>query len=119
MNNQKTVYPPSVEEKLQYIVETSKELYLGVELREECVRDEFGPMLMKNWISGDDDNDKVLDADEVYDLFRRAAANSLINNMIDKGLIDSIDGDGTEMIFVTQKGKEAFDITSADINQII
>lgn len=116
MNNQKTVYPPSVEEKLQYIVHTSKELYLGVELREECIREEFGTLLMKSWISGED---LELDMDLVYGLFKRAAANSLIENLIDRGLVDAIEGDGTEMLFVTQKGKEVFDIASADINQII
>jgi len=116
MNNQKTVYPPSVEEKLQCIVESAKELYLGVELREECIRDEFGTFLMKQWLSGDD---VELDAEEVYAMFKKAAANSLINSMIDKGLIDSIEGDGTEMIFITEKGKQAFDLHTADINEIL
>ena len=116
MNNQKTVYPPSVEEKLQHIVESAKELYLGVELHEECIRDEFGTFLMKQWLSGDEVD---LDAEEVYVMFKKAAANSLINSMIDKGLIDSIEGDDTEMIFITEKGKQAFDLQTADINEIL
>jgi hypothetical protein len=117
MNNRKTVYPPNVEEKLQHIVEASKQLKMGVELREDSVREEFGTFLMKQWLSGDDDVE--LDAEGVYAMFKKAAANSLIDGLIDKGLVDTLEGDDTELLFLTEEGKRLFETQTADIKQII
>lgn len=113
---EKTIYPPSVEDKLEYIVEASKLMNMGIELREENVREIFGTFLMKNWLSGDD---YELEPEEVWALFKKVAAASMIDGLIERGLVDSLEGDGTELLFLTERGKELFETQTADINQII
>lgn len=102
-----TIYPPSVEEKLKHIVESSKEIRFedDIKLNENCVREAFGKVLFDNWLAGNEEFEMSID--EILNLYTKAAALTVVHNLLNEGYIDSIeDEDGREMVFVTQKGKD-------------
>jgi hypothetical protein len=114
MNNE-TIYPPSVEEKLQMIVEFGKQLEYETPLHDNCVREVFGELFLQAWLSGDENLE--ISTEEVMDLFDKAAAMSMLDDYLSDGYIDTIEVDGEEMIYVTQKGREFYDDFSKSNNQ--
>lgn len=115
--NKNTIYPDAVEERLNYIVEASKDLdFFDAPLHDECIREVFGEVLMDQWLNNTELN---MDVEDVLDLYNKAAALSTINSLIDEGLIDTLETDSEDLIFVTEKGKQYFDSSSADPNNII
>lgn len=111
MNNSETIYPPAVEQLLTIIVESSKELKSeDYPLYDECVREAYGPALFDIWMTGEE---LVLDQETFLNLLNLAAANSTVQALEEKGLIDCIaDSDGVEHVFVTSKGNDTLDIVN-------
>ncbi len=114
--NDKTIYPDAVEEKLQYIVESSKDLEFDEPLHEECVREVFGSLLMDQWLNNTEPD---LDEHAVLTLFKKAAAMSVLKDLIDEGFLDTLETDEDDLVFITEKGKQYFDSISSDPKQII
>lgn len=118
MNTNETIYPQSVEERLQIIVEHAQMLKEDFHMHDSCIREAFGPVLMEQWLSGDDESSN-LDAEGVFALFQRACAMTILKDLMDEGLVDVIDSDEGDIVFLTEKGKKFYQTHSANIQNII
>ena len=107
---QQTIYPPAVETKLQLIWSTSKNLDWGldIQLREDAMRSVFGPFLLEMWLANNDDEMEV-SMNTLDHLIKRSAAVSLLNSLIDKGYVDTLESEEGDVVFLTSKGREALD----------
>lgn len=107
---QQTIYPPAVETKLQLIWSTSKNLDWGldIQLREDAMRSVFGPFLLEMWLANNADEMEV-SMNTLDNLIKRSAAVSLLNSLIDKGYVDTLESEEGDVVFLTSKGREALD----------
>jgi hypothetical protein len=107
MNNQQRVYPESIEQQLDVMMSHIDllDLVRDGEVRKEFVREEFGEMLFQKWLDGVEDVE--ISTEQFIDMLRMASAKSLLQNLKDKNLIDSVDdGEGNDYVFLTKLGKE-------------
>lgn len=107
MNNQQRVYPECVEQQLDVMMSHIDllDLVRDGEIRKEFVREEFGEMLFQKWLDGVEDVE--ISTEQFIDMLRMASAKSLLQNLKDKKLIDSVDdGEGNDYVFLTKRGKE-------------
>lgn len=107
MNNQQRVYPECVEQQLDAMMSHIDllDLVRDGEIRKEFVREEFGEMLFQKWLDGVEDVE--ISTEQFIDMLRMASAKSLLQNLKDKKLIDSVDdGEGNDYVFLTKRGKE-------------
>jgi hypothetical protein len=103
-NDDGSVYPDDVEYALDGIVESTK--LLNFPFHDHCIREVFGPYLLDKWLKGDtlvaEDSD-----DDFFTLLNKAAAESEVYTLVQKGLIDIVvDEFGNEFISKTEKGKK-------------
>ena len=110
-----TNYPQSVEEKLDFITEAVMSLELEYPLFENCIRETFGQVLFDQWLSGNDD-EPAFTEESFHDLLKLAVARSMVQNLESEGLIEIIEADDVDMVFVTEKGRE---LASTDLPNIL
>lgn len=105
-------YPQEVEEQLYAVINAAK---LHTKVSEESIHDVFGDFLFKKWLNGDEGDE---DLEEVSSqLLKQAMALDTVNNLLNKGYMDSIECDGKEVVFLTAKGKKHFNAENLqDIN---
>lgn len=103
------IYPESIENELDLIIQHSPQLIEEFNIKPECMRNVFGEYLFDMWVNGieRDESGAPFDEDKWDELVRLSIAHSLYQDMLEDGIIDAIDdGDGNEYVFVTQKGKD-------------
>ena len=100
-----TNYPQEIESKLDFLVESVKQMETEeFPMREEFIRETFGEALFEQWLAGSDEN--PFDEDQFRSLLKMVVAKSILQEMIDTGIVDSVDdGSGNEFVFVTPLGK--------------
>jgi len=100
-----TTYPQSVEDRLSTIVEIMNNIEYHYPLYEECIRETFGPVLFEQWLKG---SELELEIDQFEQLIKYAIASSIVKEMKDEGLVDTIENEnGEDVIFLTSLGKDA------------
>jgi hypothetical protein len=101
-----TNYPQELENTLDFIVESTRELATPeFPMHEHNVRQVFGEVLFQQWLSGETDQ-MPFNEENFSDLLKRAVAMSILDDMIEAGLVDTIEnGEGGEVVFVTPLGK--------------
>lgn len=110
-----TNYPQSVEEKLDFITEAVMSLELEYPLYENYVRETFGQVLFEQWLSGNEDEQPFTE-EGFQDLLKLAVAKSMVQSLQDDGLIDIIETDDSDVVFVTEKGKEEVNMFTTYLN---
>lgn len=116
MKREQKTYPPSVEAKLELIIEASKQLdFEDAPLYDYAIREVFGEVLLEQWFSGDED-DLCLSANDVFNLFKKAVAVGVVDGLMDKGVIDMIESDEGDIVFLTEKGKQQYAHELANLN---
>ena len=86
-------------------------------MHEHNVREVFGAVLFEQWLTGETD---VMPFDEegFTNLLKKAVAMSILDDMIEAGLVDSIDnGEGDEVVFVTPFGKAMRQAMVEEVNK--
>lgn len=106
MTDNQRVYPEAVENTLDVILESIAEMEFKAPMYFSALRDVIGAALFQHWLSGSDD--PPFDTNGLLELLGRASAITILQQMEEEGLIDSIeDENGEEVVFVTKKGREA------------
>ena len=109
----KTNYPESVEERTRICMEVLKDAYehtfdkYNFNRHEDFLREAIGNIFFQEWLKGTDD-EPIFDEEKIYKLILTADVNAELEDMEKNGYIDLIeDGDGNEIVFLTEKGKLA------------
>jgi hypothetical protein len=99
-----TNYPPTVEEKLELVSDVLTNIDYQYPMYEQCIRDVFGPLLLQQWLDG---TELGFEVDEFEKLLKLTIARSLVEEMREEGLLDTIHDPqkGDDIVFLTQKGK--------------
>lgn len=102
-----TNYPQAIEEKLEIISEILTSTDYRYPIHEQCIREVFGPVFMQQWFDGTNVGFEEEDYEQFDQLLKLAIARSLIEEMRDEGLLDTIEDPqkGDDIVFLTQKGK--------------
>lgn len=101
-----SVYPEIVEQRINESIAILKsEDYLKENnIDEEVIKDLFGQIYLPKFIKGEK---LILTIEEYESLIRESMAQSTLNSLMNKGLIDGIEDEHGEMVyFLTPKGKE-------------
>lgn len=100
-----TNYPQSIKEQLKDIVDILNQEGLLDEygINEDTVNEVFGKELFELWLKG---VEPIMEDNEFDDLLNRCIITECIKQMEKEGLVGSIDIDGEEKIFLTEKGKK-------------
>jgi len=101
------MYPQSVELAVESVVNSLKETdFFNIEqVDPSYVREHFGKELFQQWLSGEEFS---LTEDRANYLLQLAITSQYIDGMIERGLIGTVeDADGKELVYVTEKGKQA------------
>ena len=111
MNHKQGEYPDSVEERIDIAMESIMRFYEEDEIdmtnpeHVELLRETVGEVIFNQWLTGDTD-EMPFDIDKLILVMKISAAKCTLHDLQEKGLIDQIeDGDGTEYVFLTDKGK--------------
>lgn len=107
MNKQSRVYPESVEQQLDVMMNHVDllDLVQSGDIRKEFIREEFGQMLFEKWLDGIEDVE--ISTEQFIDMLKMASAKTVLQSLKEKNLIDSIDdGEGNDYVFLTSRGKE-------------
>jgi Fe2+ or Zn2+ uptake regulation protein len=98
-----TTYPNPIVEIVDKIIKTGafEEFLNEEEIEVKYLKDSLSDLLLPKFIAGDE---LILSLEEIYDAINIASANSILNSLKDKGLIDSIEDEGEEKFFLTQEG---------------
>ena len=99
-----TSYPPTVEEKLELVNDILTNIDYQYPVYEHCVREVFGPIFLQQWLDG---KEIGFEEEEFERLLKLTIARSLVEEMKEEGLIDTIEDPqkGDDVVFLTQKGK--------------
>jgi hypothetical protein len=104
-------YPASVEERINIAMESIMRFYEEDEIdmtnteHVELLRETVGEVIFNQWLTGDTD-EMPFDIDKLILVMKISAAKCILHDLQMKGLVDQIeDGDGTEYVFLTDKGK--------------
>jgi hypothetical protein len=108
-----TNYPESVEERTRICMEVLKDAYehtfdkYNFSRHEDFLHEAIGSIFFQEWLKGTDD-EPIFDEERIYKLILTADVNAELEDMEKDGYIDLIeDGDGNEIVFLTEKGKLA------------
>ena len=106
-----TNYPQQVADQLDFLVEQVNKTDFGYPIREQAVREIFGPVLFRNWLEGKED--MPFDESSFTALIKQAVATSMIEDLKEEGYVDTIQGDSEdEFVFLTEKGKRIVDFAA-------
>jgi hypothetical protein len=118
MTSNQRIYPEAVENTLDVILESVVGMEFEAPMDFNVLRDVIGECLFEHWLSGGDDI--PLDEDGVLKLLNRASAITIVQQMKERGWIDSIDdGTGEEIVFLTQKGKQVYERNTNCLTNLI
>ena len=101
-----TIYPNEVSTITNVIVDKLVEVGLledHPQITTEILYEEFGKEFFNKWVDGDD---LILDEDLAQMALKRAIAVGMLNELIQEGLVDTIETDDEDFIFLTEKGKQ-------------
>ena len=70
----------------------------------QILQEEFGKIMFQKWLNGDD---YVMTESEAESVLKLAIAIGTVNELIEEGYLDTIEADNQELVFVTEKGKQA------------
>jgi hypothetical protein len=107
-----TNYPNAVEESLTVLSDalTQSNFYGDFpSVTEDEVVEVFGPFFLKRWLDTGETTDSLTEEDEqlMNKMLAQVVAISSLNRLREEGIVDWIDdGDGNEMVFLTDTGKE-------------
>lgn len=115
MTSNQRIYPEVVENTLDVLLESITDMEFKIPMDFNALRDVLGTVLFEHWLTGSDEI--PFDEDGLSKLLNRASAITLVQQMEQEGLMDSIeDGMGNDIVFLTQKGKEADNFLTKLIN---
>lgn len=102
-----TNYPQAIEENLEILSEILTSTDYEYPIHEQCIREVFGPVFMQQWLDGAHIGFVEDDYEQFNQLLKLTIARSLIEEMRDEGLVDTIEDPqkGDDVVFLTQKGK--------------
>lgn len=110
----KTIYPDSIELILSDLNNslTNTGFFTDYpEVTDSEIREVFGPYLFDKWISSGEPEITEQELETFEAMLSRVVANSTLNTLKEKGLIDWIDdGEGNEMVFLTDAGKSVAEL---------
>jgi hypothetical protein len=108
MTSNQRVYPEAVENTLDVLIDSVAEIEFKAPMDSNVLRDVIGAALFEHWLAGSDEI--TFGVDGMLKLLNRASAITLMQQMEEEGLIDSIEDEtGEEIVFLTQKGKQTKD----------
>lgn len=109
------IYQPIVIERTNEIIETLIEtnFFDDYEIKvTDFARNHISDNLTEKFINGDTDlsDDEIFTEEEFEKLLREIVAGTILNELKDKGLVNSYEDDNTEeLFFLTEKGKKMLD----------
>jgi hypothetical protein len=104
-----TNYPPTVEEKLELVNDILTNIDYKYPVYEHCVREVFGPIFLQQWLDG---KEVGFELEEFERLLKLTIARSLVEEMREEGLIDTIEDPdrNDDVVFLTEKGKKVAEL---------
>ena len=110
MTSNQRVYPEAVENTLDVLIDSVAEIEFKAPMDSNVLRDVIGAAIFEHWLAGSSLDEVTFGVDGMLKLLNRASAITLMQQMEEEGLIDSIEDEtGEEIVFLTQKGKQTKD----------
>jgi len=101
----KAIYPDSVRERACEIFNGLKDSGYTIDMDVELFFENLCKFFLEKWLAGDEVME--ITEDECDEIFICSGIDSGLQELIDRGLLDTIeDEDGNEILWATEKGKK-------------